>query len=219
MASSNIKPILYSYYRSSCSYRVRIALNLKNIPYIIHPVNLLKGETSTDEHKKLNPKCEVPVLIIGGKTFLQSLPIIEYIDETHQVKPRLLPEDPYQRYQARLISEIIASGIQPLQNLTVLKRVGDEKKGEWAHHFIKVGLDAVEKALEESAGQYCVGDQISIADCCLVPQLYNARRFKVDLTPYPIMTAIEERLNELPAFKEAHPNRQSDCPEEEKLKS
>ncbi|CAF5147470.1 unnamed protein product [Rotaria sp. Silwood1] len=141
MASSNIKPILYSYYRSSCSYRVRIALNLKNIPYIIHPVNLLKGETSTDEHKKLNPKCEVPVLIIGGKTFLQSLPIIEYIDETHQVKPRLLPEDPYQRYQARLISEIIASGIQPLQNLTVLKRVGDEKKGEWAHHFIKVGLD------------------------------------------------------------------------------
>ncbi|CAF5116525.1 unnamed protein product, partial [Rotaria sp. Silwood1] len=78
---------------------------------------------------------------------------------------------------------------------------------------------AVEKALEESAGQYCVGDQISIADCCLVPQIYNARRFKVDLTPYPIMTAIEERLNELPAFKEAHPNRQSDCPEEEKLKS
>ncbi|CAF1465761.1 unnamed protein product [Rotaria sordida] len=214
MASSHTKPILYSYYRSSCAYRVRIALNLKNIPYIIHPVNLAKGESSTDEHKKLNPKCEVPVLIIDGKKLLQSIPIIEYIDETHKFKPRLLPEDPYRRYQARLIAEIIASGIQPLQNLTVLKRVGEEKKVEWAHDFIKVGLNAVEKSLEESAGKYCVGDELSIADCCLVPQLYNARRFNVDLTAYPIMTAIETKLNLLPAFKEAHPNRQPDYPEE-----
>ncbi|CAF5153365.1 unnamed protein product, partial [Rotaria sp. Silwood1] len=90
---------------------------------------------------------------------------------------------------------------------------------EWTCHYVKLGVDAVEKALEESAGQYCVGDQISIADCCLVPELYFARLFKVDLTAYPIMTAIEERLNELLEFKAAHPNRQQDCPEEEKLKS
>ncbi|CAF2886816.1 unnamed protein product [Rotaria sp. Silwood2] len=174
----------------------------------------------TDEHKKLNPKCEVPVLIIDGKRLLQSIPIIEYIDETYQIQPRLLPDDPYQRYQvARLISEIIASGIQPLQNLKVLKRVGEDKKTEWAHDFVKAGLGALEKTLEESAGQYCVGDQISIADCCLVPQLYNARLYDVDLTAYPIMSAIGERLNELPAFKEAHPNRQFDCPDEEKIKS
>ncbi|CAF3030416.1 unnamed protein product [Rotaria sp. Silwood2] len=181
---------------------------------MIHSVNPFKGGTSTDELEKLNPKGEVPVLIIDGKKLLQSIPIIEYIDETRQVEPRLLPEDPYQRYQARLISKIIASSIQPLQKLSVLKRVGEEKNAEWAHDFIKLGLYAVEKALEESAGKYCVGDRVTIADCCLPPQLYNARLFKVDLTAYPIMTAIEERLNELPAFKEAHPNRQSDYVEE-----
>ncbi|CAF1307002.1 unnamed protein product [Rotaria magnacalcarata] len=215
MTSSDDTPILYSYYRSSCAYRVRIALNLKNIPFMIHPVNLRKGETSTEAHKKLNPKGEVPVLIIDGNKLAQSIPIIEYIDETHPTEPRILPQDPYQRYQARLIAEIIASGIQPLQNLCVLKRVGEDKSAAWAHDFIKLGLDALEKALEESAGKYCVGDQVTIADCCLVPQLYNARRFKVDLTPYPLMTAIDERLNELSAFKDAHPNCQVDYPGEE----
>ncbi|UJR30708.1 hypothetical protein I4U23_018228 [Adineta vaga] len=234
MTDSTSKPILYSYYRSSCSYRVRIALNLKNIDFTTQAVNLLKNETSSEEHKKLNPKGEVPVLIIDGKTLAQSLPIIEYIDETHSFKPRLLPEDPFKRYQARMISEIIASGIQvflflpisfhsfslkPLQNLSVLKRVGEEKKVAWAHDFIKIGLDAVEKALEESAGRYCVGDEVSIADCCLVPQLYNARRFNVDLTAYPLMTAIEERLSALPAFTDAHPDRQPDFPGDGNQKS
>ncbi|CAF3720865.1 unnamed protein product [Rotaria sp. Silwood1] len=162
---------------------------------------------------------DTTVLIIDGKKFLQSIPIIEYIDETYRVQSQLLPEDSYQRYQARLISEIIASGTQPFHSTSVLKRIGEEKNAEWTCPYIKLGLDAVEKALEESAGQYCVGDQISIADCCLVPELYFARLFKVDLTAYPIMTAIEERLNELLEFKAAHPNRQQDCPEEEKLKS
>ncbi|CAF1147198.1 unnamed protein product [Adineta steineri] len=216
MTNSQTKPILYSYYRSSCSYRVRIALNLKNISYSQEIVNLLKGENKTETYKKYNPKGEVPALIIDGKTLVQSVPIIEYIDDTHQYKPRLLPEDSYKRYQARMISEIIASGIQPLQNNSVLKRVGEEKKTEWAHDFIKNGLDALEKALEESAGRYCVGDEVSIADCCLVPQIYNARRFNVDLTPYPIMTAIDERLSHIPAFKQAHPNQQPDFPGEEK---
>ncbi|CAF1056302.1 unnamed protein product [Adineta ricciae] len=219
MSNAEAKPVLHSYYRSSCSYRVRIALNLKNIDYATHAVNLIKSEQLNDEYKKLNPKGEVPVLFIDGKALAQSLPIIEYIEETRQFKPRLLPEDPFKRYQARMISEIIASGIQPLQNLSVLKRVGDEKKAEWAHHFIKVGLDAVEKVLEESAGRYCVGDEVSLADCCLVPQLYNARRFNVDLANYPIMTAIEERLSALPAFQKAHPDCQPDFPGESVTKA
>ncbi|CAF4970902.1 unnamed protein product, partial [Rotaria sp. Silwood1] len=147
---------------------------------------------------------DTTVLIIDGKKFLQSIPIIEYIDETYRVQSQLLPEDSYQRYQARLISEIIASGTQPFHSTSVLKRIGEEKNAEWTCPYIKLGLDAVEKALEESAGRYCVGDQISIADCCLVPELYFARLFKVDLTAYPIMTAIEERLNELLEFKAAH---------------
>ncbi|CAF1000100.1 unnamed protein product [Rotaria sordida] len=137
---SHFDPILYSYYRRSCSHRVRIALNLKNIIYQIQPIDLLKGEASTDKYKKINPKGEIPVLLIDGKKLTQSLPIIEYLDETHKT-PRLLPDNPYQRYQARMISEIIASGIQPLQNLSVLKRVGDEKKVEWTRHYIKIGLD------------------------------------------------------------------------------
>ncbi|CAM2716824.1 unnamed protein product [Rotaria socialis] len=204
--SAAVKPILYSYYRSSCSYRVRIALNLKNIVYQIQPVDLLKGEASTDEYKRINPKGEIPVLLIDGKRLTQSLPIIEYLDETYKM-PRLLPDNPYQRYQARMISEIIASGIQPLQNISVLKRVGEDKKVEWA---------PVEKALEESAGHFCVGNQLSIADCCLIPQLYHARRWKIDLTKYLLIPSIEERLNSIEAFKVAQPNQQPDCPEKEK---
>ncbi|CAM4804360.1 unnamed protein product [Rotaria magnacalcarata] len=130
--------------------------------------------------------------------------------------PRLLPDNPYQRYQARMISEIIASGIQPIQNISVLRRVGEDKKVEWARHYIKTGLDAVEKALEESAEQFCVGNQLSIADCCLIPQLYHARRWKIDLTKYLLIPSIEERLNSIDAFKVAHPNQQPDCPEKEK---
>ncbi|CAF5173914.1 unnamed protein product [Rotaria magnacalcarata] len=121
--------------------------------------------------------------------------------------PRLLPDNSYQRYQARMISEIIASGIQPMQNISVLKRVGEDKKVEWA---------PVEKALEESAEQFCVGNQLSIADCCLIPQLYHARRWKIDLTKYLLIPSIEERLNSIDAFKVAHPNQQPDCPEKEK---
>ncbi|CAF1398829.1 unnamed protein product [Rotaria magnacalcarata] len=213
--SAAVKPILYSYYRSSCSYRVRIALNLKNIVYQIQSVDLLKGESSTDEYKKINPKGEIPVLLIDGKRLTQSLPIIEYLDETYKM-PRLLPDNSYQRYQARMISEIIASGIQPMQNISVLKRVGEDKKVDWARHYIKTGLDAVEKALEESAEQFCVGNQLSIADCCLIPQLYHARRWKIDLTKYLLIPSIEERLNSIDAFKVAHPNQQPDCPEKEK---
>ncbi|CAF0787127.1 unnamed protein product [Adineta steineri] len=212
--SSSVKPILYSYFRSSCSHRVRIALNLKNIIYEIQPIDLIKGEASTDEYKQINPKGEIPVLIIDGKKLTQSLPIIEYLDEIYKV-PKLLPEKPYQRYQARRISEIIASGIQPLQNISVLKRVGKDKKAEWARYYIKFGLDAVEKALEESSGQYCVGNQISIADCCLMPQLYHARQWKINLTNHPLITSIEEKLNKIDAFKLAHPNQQPDCPDNE----
>jgi len=212
---SQAKPILYSYYRSSCTYRVRIALNLKNIAYDCRIVNILKGEQFSDDLKKLNPKREVPVLVIGDKILAQSLPIIEYVDETIPSGLKLLPSDSYRRYQTRMISEIICSGIQPLQNTSVMNKIG-ETKAEWAAHFISVGFDALELALKETSGKYCVGDELSLADCCIVPQVYNARRFKVDLAKYPLIAKIDKELNEIEAFKNAHPSAQIDCPESEK---
>ncbi|CAF0762854.1 unnamed protein product [Didymodactylos carnosus] len=209
------KPILYNYYRSSCSYRVRIALALKNIPYECRPVNLAKGENVSDEHKKLNPKGEVPVLFIDDKMLVQSLPIIEYIDEIYNHAPKLLPDDAYLRYKTRMVSEIINSGIQPMQNLSILNRITEDKQ-EWASHFIGLGLDALEKELKETAGKYCIGDHVTMADCFLIPQLYNARRFKVDMKKYPVISAIEKELNKLDAVKISHPSQQTDCPEEAK---
>ncbi|XP_006884711.1 PREDICTED: maleylacetoacetate isomerase isoform X1 [Elephantulus edwardii] len=209
------KPVLYSYFRSSCSWRVRIALTLKGIDYETVPINLVKdgGQQFSDEFQALNPMKQVPALKIDGVTIGQSLAIIEYLEETRPT-PRLLPQDPKKRAIVRMISDLIAGGIQPLQNLSVLKQVGQEKQLTWAQNAINSGFNALEKILQNTAGKYCVGDEISMADLCLVPQVANAERFKVDLTPYVTINRINKTLLALEAFQVTHPCRQPDTPPE-----
>ncbi|XP_072284509.1 maleylacetoacetate isomerase isoform X1 [Pyxicephalus adspersus] len=208
------KPLLFGYFRSSCTWRVRIALALKGIEYDHHIINLIKdgGQQLTDEYQQVNPMMQVPALRIDGVTLSQSLAIIEYLEETRP-SPALLPRDPIQRARCRMISDHITSGIQPLQNLAVLKKVGDESQ-EWAKHFISRGFQALERLLEDTAGRYCVGDEVTMADLCLVPQVANANRFKMDMTPYPIISRINQSLLELEAFQISHPSRQPDTPAE-----
>ncbi|XP_033180436.1 probable maleylacetoacetate isomerase 2 isoform X1 [Bombus impatiens] len=208
-------PVLYSYWRSSCSWRVRIALNLKEIPYDIKPVSLIKsgGEQHSNEFREINPMEQVPALHIDNHTLIESLNILQYLEETRPHRP-LMPADPVKRARVREICEVIASGIQPLQNLVVLIYVGEERKKEWAQHWITRGLTAVEKLLSSSAGKYCVGDEITLADCCLIPQIFNARRFLVDLRPFPTILRVDRHLENHPAFTAAHPNNQPDCPPE-----
>ncbi|KAM9646576.1 maleylacetoacetate isomerase isoform 4-T6 [Trichechus inunguis] len=174
------KPILYSYFRSSCSWRVRIALVLKGIDYATVPINLVKdgGQQFSEEFQALNPMMQVPALKIDGLTIGQSLAIIEYLEETRPA-PRLLPQDPKKRASVRMISDLIASGIQPLQNLSVLKQVGKENQLAWAQNVISSGFNALEKILQSTAGKYCVGDEVSMADLCLVPQVANAESCQI----------------------------------------
>lgn len=194
---------------------MRIALALKGIEYDLVPVNLIKdgGQQLASDYRTVNPMLQVPALTIDGITLGQSLAIIQYLDETRPT-PRLLPQDPKKRAQVRMISDHIVSGIQPLQNLAVLKQVGEEKMLSWAQHYITRGFQALEQILQGTAGKYCVEDQVSMADLCLVPQVYNADRFKVDLSPYPTITRINQALLELEAFKQTHPSRQPDTPPE-----
>ncbi|XP_029316691.1 maleylacetoacetate isomerase isoform X1 [Cottoperca gobio] len=206
------KPILHGYFRSSCSWRVRIAFALKGIEYDQVPVHLIKdgGQQLTEQYKTLNPMQQVPAVEIDGITLSQSLAVIQYIDETRP-GPRLLPEDPKKRAQVRMISDVIASGIQPLQNLYVIQKIGAEKV-QWAHHFIDRGFQALEPILKQTAGKYCVGDEISMADICLVPQVYNAERFKVDLGQYPTIKRLNQVLLQIEAFKVSDPSCQPDTP-------
>nr|XP_033807177.1 maleylacetoacetate isomerase isoform X2 [Geotrypetes seraphini] len=208
-----VKPVLHTYFRSSCTWRVRIALALKGIEYDQAPVNLIKdgGQQLSSKFTDINPMQQVPSLEIDGITLSQSLAIIQYLDETRP-KPRLLPEDAKKRAYVRMISDLIASGIQPLQNLMVLQKLGDGERLGWAQSYITKGFHALEKILDCTAGQYCVEDEVSMADLCLVPQVYNAERFKVDLTPFPTITRINQALMELEAFKVSHPSRQPDTP-------
>ncbi|XP_059209257.1 maleylacetoacetate isomerase isoform X2 [Centropristis striata] len=219
--ATQTKPVLHGYFRSSCSWRVRIAFALKGIEYDQVPVNLIKdgGQQShqsslvlklADEYKALNPMMQVPAVEIDGITLSQSLAVIQYIDETRP-GPRLLPTDPKKRAQVRMISDVIASGIQPLQNLYVIQKIGAEKV-QWAQHFINRGFQALEPILKQTAGKYCVGDEISMADICLVPQVYNAERFKVDVGQYPTIKRLNQTLVEMEAFKVSSPSCQPDTP-------
>ncbi|XP_071788508.1 maleylacetoacetate isomerase-like [Asterias amurensis] len=209
------KPILYSYYRSSCSWRVRIALALKGIEHEYSAVNLLKSEQLGEKYLSVNPTGQVPALQIDSMVLTQSNAIIEYLDETRDA-PSLLPKDPKKRFLVRELSQVISCGIQPVQNLKVLRYIGDEKKGEWGHRAIKEGFEALEKLLEQTAGTYCVDDEITMADLCLVPQVYNANRFKVDMSKFPVISRINAALMELDSFKASHPSKQPDCPEEQR---
>ena len=210
---------LYSYWRSSCSWRVRIALNLKGLPYEYVPVHLVKdgGQQNSDAYRAINPMRTVPTLEVteGGRVhrLAQSMAILEYLEERHP-SPALLPADPFLRARCRMLSEMVNSGIQPLQNLSVLQRIKGELKGDdkaWCAYWIDRGLAALHEVALETGGTYCLGDTVSFADVFLVPQLYGARRFGVDLQPYPLLTRIEAACASLPAFQAAHADRQPDA--------
>ncbi len=211
--------ILYTYWRSSCSWRVRIALAHKNIPHELRVVNLLRdgGAQHLPDYQQKNPMEQVPTLEWqeNGKIqrLTQSLAILEYLEEQFP-HPPLLPRDPFLRAKARQFAEIINAGIQPIHNLSVSQRIEKEFGGTaaaWNAPWIVRGLTALEKDVAQTAGTFCVGNELSIADCCLVPQLYAARRFGVDPAQYPTLLRIESACATLPAFQTAHAEAQSDA--------
>ncbi|MES2117535.1 MAG: maleylacetoacetate isomerase [Pseudomonadota bacterium] len=211
---------LHTYYRSSASYRVRIAMNLKQIAAEHGHVHLSRngGEQFGAAFDALNPQHLLPVLEDDGMLLTQSLAIIEYLDET-QPGPRLLPADAAGRARVRALSQLIACDIHPLNNLRVLKYLSEELKvapddrNAWYRHWTGLGLAALEQQLarDGATGSYCHGDTPTMADCCLVPQLYNARRFECDLAPYPTLLRIAARCEALPAFEQARPEAQPDA--------
>jgi len=209
-------PILYSYWRSSSAWRVRIALNLKGIKYEYKAVNLLNGEQKSEEYLKTNPLGLIPLLDIDGHKLAESLAILEYLEETRPTPHALLPKDPPHRAAVRQITQIIISDTQPLQNVSVLKKLSDDqdKKNEWAKYWIDHNFEALEKILAKTAGKYCVGDEITIADCVLVPQVYNAARFSVDMGKFPIIQRISDEASKHQAFQLAHANAQPDTPKQ-----
>lgn len=209
---------LYSYYRSSASYRVRIALALKNLPFALVPVNLLKAEQKGDAYLALNPQGLVPALADeAGNILTQSLAIMEYLEETHPT-PSLLPADALGRARVRALALAIACDIAPINNLAVQRRLeqqfkaDDDAKKQWVRHWITQGLGAIEKTLQNSSetGTFCHGNTPTFADCVLIPQLYNAKRFECDLTPYPTIRRIAATCEALKAFQAAHPDHQPD---------
>ncbi len=213
-----MKLTLFSFWRSSCSWRVRIALAWKNLPYEYASVHLVKdgGEQWKADYLARNPQGMVPMLeVVEGnhrRVIAQSLAIVEYLEE-RVPEPALLPRDPYLRTRTRQLAEIVNSGIQPFQNLSVTRRIvelGADDKA-WAHGFIERGLGAFQRAAAETAGRYCVGDSPTLADACLVPQLYHARRFGVDLAPLARLVEIESACAALPAFQAAHADVQPDA--------
>ncbi|KAL7648859.1 UNVERIFIED_CONTAM: hypothetical protein RMT77_000779 [Armadillidium vulgare] len=207
------KPILYSNYISSCSYRVRIALALKNIDYEYCAINLQKGEQKNEELLSVSPKGEIPVLVVNGAVITQSMSILQYIDEVYPEVP-LLPNSKYLRAKVREICQIISSGIQPLQKVPILKTCESEKNEQFpnAVDCIQEGFTVLEKILKKCSGKYCLGDTVTLADCCLVPQVSNAKRFNVDIRQFGLINKINENLLELEAFQRAHPSSQPDCP-------
>lgn len=212
--------VLHNYFRSSSSYRVRIALNLKGLPYRYVPVHLNRGggEQFSAEFKALNPQGLVPVLSEGGIGISQSLAILEYLEEKYP-EPALLPRSIEDRAHVRQLALAIACEIHPLNNLRVLKfltgglGLSEEAKTQWIRHWTEIGLAALEQELSRSGkrGRFCFGDTPTMADCCLVPQLFNAQRFGVDLAPYPTLVRINDECGKLPEFERAHPSRQPDA--------
>lgn len=210
---------LHTYYRSSASYRVRIALALKGLAFEPAYVHLMRGggEQHADAFRRLNPQGRVPALVDGSLVVTQSLAIIEYIDETRPERP-LLPADAAGRARVRSLAQLIACDIQPLQNLSVTRylsrelHLDDAQLRAWLVHWISAGLAAFEARLatEPGAGQFVHGDRPGLADCCLVPQCYAARRFGVDPAAYPTLHGIETRCMALPEFAAAAPEAQAD---------
>jgi maleylpyruvate isomerase len=210
---------LYDYFRSSAAYRVRIALQWKGLAYEHVGVHLTRagGEQHHDDYARLNPQKLVPAFIDQGETFTQSLAILEYLEEAYPAAP-LLPVSPVDRAWVRSIAMTIACDIHPLNNLRVLQYLertlglAEDTRNAWYTHWIHTGFAALETRIKERAGRYCLGDAVSLADVCLIPQITNARRFAIPLTAYPTLLRIDAACRELDAFASAAPERQPDAP-------
>ncbi len=206
---------LYGHWRSSATYRVRIALNWKGIEYETVSIDLRRGEHRTLTFLDRNPQGLVPLLEDGERRLSQSLAIIEYLEEVLP-DPPLLPREPFARARVRALAHLMASEIHPLGNRRVLGHLrrryelDEQDLKAWYRHWIAQGFGALERELERSAGRYAHGDEVSIADLCLVPQVYNARRYNCDLEPYPIIRRVEEACQALVAFERASPDQQPD---------
>jgi maleylacetoacetate isomerase len=207
------RPVLYEYWRSSASYRIRIALNLKKVDYESRPVNLLTSEQNSDEYRAINPQGFVPMIEIDGQRLTQSLAILNYLDLRFPNQP-LLPASAAERAHVVAMALTIACDIHPLNNLRVLKYLknelghSQEEIDRWYAHWIGEGLPALEALAAPQAGKFMFGDAPTGADVCLVPQLYNARRYDVPLDAYPTLLRADENANRLDAFAAAHPDQQ-----------
>jgi maleylacetoacetate isomerase len=208
---------LYGYFRSSAAFRVRIALNLKGIAHDQFSIHLRRNDQAKPEYRGVNPQGLVPALETDGHTLIQSLAIIEYLDETHPAPP-LLPATPADRARVRALAEIVACDIHPINNLRVLRYLThaygktESDIGAWYNHWIDAGFHALEALLgaDPRTGRFCHGDHPGLADVALVPQVVNAERYKLDMSPYPTISRIFVACQELPAFQAAHPDIQPD---------
>lgn len=208
---------LYSYFRSSAAYRVRIALHLKGLAFDTIPVHLLRngGEQHSNDYRALNPSELVPTLVDGDLTLGQSVAILEYLEEAHPT-PALLPLESDQRAQVRAVVQTIACDIHPLNNLRVLQYLentlqqDEATRATWYRHWVTQGLQTLETLLAPTRGTFCFGEQPTLADCCLVPQMANARRFSTPLDAYPTLVRIDAHCRTLPAFAAAAPEQQPD---------
>ncbi|KAF9961393.1 Glutathione S-transferase zeta-1 [Mortierella alpina] len=210
-------PVLYSFHRSSCSWRVRIGLNLKKIAYETRPINLWTEENKTAEYKKIQPFGAVPAFVdsnTNGQVLIESLAILDYLEETRPNEFPLLPKSPTDRAIVRALVQAVAMDIQPVCSIRVLKYIGKDKETEWTTHFLSEGFAALEKLLVKTAGKYTFGDSITMADVFLMPQFYNGGRAGIDMTAYPVMSRVNAALEQVEEFMAAHPSRQPDCPPE-----
>lgn len=209
---------LYGYWRSSAAYRVRIALNLKGLEARHHHVNLRRGEQRDEAYRALNPFGRVPTMVEDGTAFTQSLAILEYLEESYP-EPPLLPSGAVQRARVRALADVVACDMHPINNLSILKylenelKIGKDQKLGWYRHWVHEGFAALEAMLVDDpyTGRFCHGDAPTLADVCLVPQVYNARRFDCDLTAYPTIRRIDTACAELEAFQRAAPEAQEDA--------
>lgn len=214
--AAQMKLILHAYWRSGTSYRSRIALNLKGLDYEVRPVNLLAGEQGSSAYRALDPQGLVPALEAGGQTLIQSPAIIEWLEETFP-QPPLLPTGPIDRAAVRAMAAVVGCDIHPLNNLRVLRALkrdlsaSDEQIFAWETRWMGDGFRALEELIARHGRGFSWGEEPTLADCYLVPQVYSAERFGVDLEPYPLIRAVNERCRALPAFAAAHPNRQPDA--------